>query len=308
MDIGRFDWERLIDWAKLPKHLKAVAYVLAHRAAEDGSDVCPGVTLVADILDNSEKTTGACINQLVAFGWLRLVRKGGGAGREGNANVYQLTCPAQDRDGNDAAAALEAIRNTPCALCGHLSKEHTAGAGLSCAACPCAWFEQLPREPERVPAMQYHFQLHPGAFAATRAIGVSLDEFGFFVACAVASAEACRPGVVRPADMNRLAPEDRRDVLVARLVALGLVREHEGAYEMASSVLWAFRPQRYRQPIPEELQRAVYERDGNRCGRCGAIDDLTLDHIRPWSLGGPDTFENLQTLCRRCNSSKGATL
>lgn len=60
-----------------------------------------------------------------------------------------------------------------------------------------------------------------------------------------------------------------------------------------------------RPPIDPELRRAVYERDGFSCVNCLATDDLSLDHIHPWSLGGPDTFENFQTLCRPCNSSKG---
>ena len=58
--------------------------------------------------------------------------------------------------------------------------------------------------------------------------------------------------------------------------------------------------------IPDRLRQAVYNRDGRRCLRCGTTNDLSLDHIHPWSLGGRDTFENLQTLCRRCNSRKGA--
>lgn len=62
----------------------------------------------------------------------------------------------------------------------------------------------------------------------------------------------------------------------------------------------------YRQPIDPKLRQRIYERDGYRCVTCGAIDQLTLDHIYPWSLGGPDTEENLQTLCQPCNSRKGA--
>lgn len=42
-----------------------------------------------------------------------------------------------------------------------------------------------------------------------------------------------------------------------------------------------------------------------RCVACGATDHLSLDHIIPWSLGGEDTMENLQTMCRSCNSRKG---
>lgn len=58
--------------------------------------------------------------------------------------------------------------------------------------------------------------------------------------------------------------------------------------------------------IPDGLRRKVYERDGYKCVRCGATDHLSLDHIWPWSLGGKDEESNLQTLCRSCNSRKGA--
>lgn len=63
---------------------------------------------------------------------------------------------------------------------------------------------------------------------------------------------------------------------------------------------------RIRKAIPSALRRAVYERDGYACLHCGATDRLSLDHIHPWSRGGEDTLENLQTLCRPCNSRKGA--
>lgn len=52
-----------------------------------------------------------------------------------------------------------------------------------------------------------------------------------------------------------------------------------------------------------DLRASILARDG-RCVECGAVEDLTLDHIIPRSLGGTDDEENLQTLCRRCNSAK----
>lgn len=42
-----------------------------------------------------------------------------------------------------------------------------------------------------------------------------------------------------------------------------------------------------------------------RCAACGAGIDLTIDHVKPRSWGGSSDPENLQWLCRRCNSSKG---
>lgn len=70
--------------------------------------------------------------------------------------------------------------------------------------------------------------------------------------------------------------------------------------------LWDLTRDDERAPIPPALRQAVYDRDGWKCVICGFTADLTLDHIVPWSLGGPDTFGNLRTLCRPCNSSKGA--
>lgn len=57
--------------------------------------------------------------------------------------------------------------------------------------------------------------------------------------------------------------------------------------------------------ISHYLAKKVFERDKYRCRRCKTWLDLTCDHIIPESKGGATTFDNLQTLCRRCNSSKG---
>lgn len=61
-----------------------------------------------------------------------------------------------------------------------------------------------------------------------------------------------------------------------------------------------------RLPIPLDVRREVYARDGHRCVTCGSNEALSLDHIHPWSKGGADSADNLQTLCRPCNSRKGA--
>lgn len=43
---------------------------------------------------------------------------------------------------------------------------------------------------------------------------------------------------------------------------------------------------------------------GNVCAFCGESAKLTKDHIIPLSKGGTDYIENIQPLCRRCNSKK----
>ena len=54
------------------------------------------------------------------------------------------------------------------------------------------------------------------------------------------------------------------------------------------------------------IRELVYKRDNYACKFCGTTEDLTLDHIVPFSKGGDSTPDNLQTLCRSCNSRKGA--
>jgi hypothetical protein len=60
--------------------------------------------------------------------------------------------------------------------------------------------------------------------------------------------------------------------------------------------------------IPHGLRTSVFERDAYRCRLCGGHVSLTIDHIIPECQGGPTTLDNLQTLCRPCNSRKAGTM
>lgn len=62
---------------------------------------------------------------------------------------------------------------------------------------------------------------------------------------------------------------------------------------------------RTKDKISGTLRTQVFERDRYRCVDCGTWKDLTVDHIVAEANGGPTALENLQTLCRSCNSSKG---
>lgn len=61
-----------------------------------------------------------------------------------------------------------------------------------------------------------------------------------------------------------------------------------------------------RRHIPMHVRRLVMKRDGGVCRACGTTDHPTLDHVVPFSKGGTHRPENLQVLCRSCNSKKQA--
>lgn len=56
--------------------------------------------------------------------------------------------------------------------------------------------------------------------------------------------------------------------------------------------------------IAPALRDTILARDGHRCARCNATDDLTIDHIFPRSIGGTHAPTNLRVLCRPCNSAR----
>lgn len=62
------------------------------------------------------------------------------------------------------------------------------------------------------------------------------------------------------------------------------------------------------------LRRHILERDGYCCKKCGVSMSqephllLEVDHIIPVSKGGMTCEDNLQTLCWKCNRSKGANI
>lgn len=48
----------------------------------------------------------------------------------------------------------------------------------------------------------------------------------------------------------------------------------------------------------------VLEKYNHKCLSCGTTESITIDHIKPLSMGGMNTANNVQPLCHTCNSLK----
>lgn len=110
-------------------------------------------------------------------------------------------------------------------------------------------------------------------------------------------------GIPAKPNLLRAAVGDARRILSPRLRAEAnqlLIDAGADPFEWIRSL------EENRASIPDAVRQSVYARDGYRCTACGGGDDLALDHVVPWSAGGSDDALNLQTLCRSCNSRKGA--
>lgn len=56
------------------------------------------------------------------------------------------------------------------------------------------------------------------------------------------------------------------------------------------------------------IREWILLRDGYTCQACGRVSatELVVDHIVPLHMGGRETDENRQALCRRCHDIKSA--
>ncbi len=59
-----------------------------------------------------------------------------------------------------------------------------------------------------------------------------------------------------------------------------------------------------RRLVARTQREAFFATLGRKCTLCGATQDLTFDHIHPWSLRGKTELGNLRVLCRACNTRK----
>ena len=60
-----------------------------------------------------------------------------------------------------------------------------------------------------------------------------------------------------------------------------------------------------RRAIPTRVRKAVLEKYNGTCAWCGSREEPEIDHIVPLREGGTNAIENLQVLCKSCNTRKG---
>ncbi|WP_289286133.1 HNH endonuclease [Parablautia intestinalis] len=66
-----------------------------------------------------------------------------------------------------------------------------------------------------------------------------------------------------------------------------------------------------RRRFSDEEREIIYNKSGGHCELCGQqllLENMTLDHIVPLSMGGEDSMENLQAACYACNQFKSNIL
>lgn len=66
-----------------------------------------------------------------------------------------------------------------------------------------------------------------------------------------------------------------------------------------------------RKTYSEDTRKLIYLNAHGRCELCGRkilLEDMTIDHINPLSMGGEDDVENLACTCFTCNMFKGNIL
>lgn len=54
--------------------------------------------------------------------------------------------------------------------------------------------------------------------------------------------------------------------------------------------------------------QALLKASNYRCVHCGTTEDITQDHIIPLIHGGANSIDNIQPLCRSCNSKKSSKM
>jgi hypothetical protein len=89
-------------------------------------------------------------------------------------------------------------------------------------------------------------------------------------------------------------------------------RSRQRSVVTVNSIIATFGASQARQRLSDSYtpplnNRALFQRDDHLCMYCGeqfGKGQLSRDHVRPLSQGGPDVWTNVVTACVRCNTHK----
>ena len=66
-----------------------------------------------------------------------------------------------------------------------------------------------------------------------------------------------------------------------------------------------------RKKFSPDVRKLLYIHAGGRCELCGreiALEDVTIDHLKPLAMGGTNDVSNLACTCFGCNHLKGSAV
>ena len=108
-------------------------------------------------------------------------------------------------------------------------------------------------------------------------------------------------GAYRGSKRDEFFPKEIKDII-------SKINQKRGSFYLNNDI-WQSICRVERGKVTNKMRFAIYERDHYRCRKCGRkTNDLEVDHIIPIAKGGKSTFDNLQTLCHRCNYRKGSNI
>lgn len=108
-------------------------------------------------------------------------------------------------------------------------------------------------------------------------------------------------GVFKDSKQYTFEPKEIKDIIFK-------LNQKRGSFYMDNDI-WQSICRVERGKVTNKMRFAIYERDHHRCRNCGRrTNDLEIDHIIPIAKGGKSNYENLQTLCHRCNVKKGSSM
>lgn len=108
-------------------------------------------------------------------------------------------------------------------------------------------------------------------------------------------------GAYRGSKRDEFSPKEIKDII-------SKINQKKGNFYLNNDI-WQAICRVERGKVTNRMRFAIYERDHYRCRKCGRkTNDLEVDHIIPIAKGGKSTFDNLQTLCHRCNYRKGSNI